>query len=90
MSEDLFSVVEPRTWSFLVWSLKKNAENAMHGFWTDGEDILCNTEQEADNLANFLEDLGFDIVHTGYYNPDDDEKSGEVDDHTGYWYVSID
>ncbi len=51
---------------------------------------MCNTEQEAESLANFLEDLGFDTVHTGSYDADEDERNGEVDDHTGYWYVSID
>lgn len=90
MSEELFSAVEPKTWSFLLYSLKKNEAEARHGFWTDGENILCKTEEQANALANFLEDIGFGVVQTGYYDPEEDKKNGEVDENTGCWYVSID
>lgn len=29
------------------------------------------------------------IVNTGYYDPIEDERSGEVDRYTGWWYVNI-
>jgi hypothetical protein len=39
-----------------------------------------------------IEDLTgcYGDIHTGYYNPEDDEHSNEVDDHTGWWYVDYD
>ena len=57
--------------------------------WT-GEEFLVYTEEEADRLADFLEALGFDYARTGYYDPEEDEREGCVDDLTGKWYVSVD
>lgn len=67
------------------------------GFWTDGSEILCPSDMEAEVVADFLRDLlhGPDIderidIHTGYYDPYEDAKSGEQDDHTGFWYIDFD
>lgn len=90
MDETLLELMEKMPWTLLTRLLKKNRDNNKHGYWTDGAEILCKTEGAADHLANFLEDIGFDYVNTGYYDPEEDEASGETDDHTGYWYVSID
>jgi hypothetical protein len=77
-------------WEHLIKSLRDNKEHNRHGYWTDGEEILCKTEEQAEVLADFFEDIGFDYVHTGYYDPTEDERNNEVNDHTGYWYVSVD
>lgn len=77
-------------WKQLIESLHNNEDRNKHGYWTDGEEILCKTEEQAEVLADFLEDVGFDYVQTGYYDPKEDERNNEVNDHTGYWYVSID
>ena len=74
-------------WTYLLKSLLDN-DNKKHGFWTDGEEILCKTEDQAETIANFLEDLGFDSLNTGYYDPIEDEREGCVDDYTGYWYIN--
>ena len=58
------------------------------GYWTNGEEILCSCEAEADIIADFLEDCGVDYVNTGYYDPDEDRRNNEQDDCTGFWYVS--
>ena len=56
-----------------------------------GEDeILCDTEAMAEGVADLLEALGFSYVRTGYYDPVEDERNGEVDDYTGWWYVDWD
>lgn len=81
--------MDKHIWSYLIKSLQNN-ENNKHGFWTDGEEILCKTEEQAEVIADFLEDVGFDYVNTGYYDPIEDERNGEVDRYTGWWYVSID
>ena len=64
------------------------------GFWTDGTEILCPSETEAEIVAEFLRDVlseyGDIDVHTGYYDPFEDAQSGEQDDHTGFWYIDFD
>lgn len=83
-------LMDKNIWTYLLQSLQLNTEHNRHGFWTDGEEILCRTENQAESIADFLEDMGFDYVQTGYYDPIIDERNNEIDDHTGYWYVSID
>ena len=77
-------------WESLARGLMDNAEHNKHGFWSDGNDILCKTEGQAEALADFLEDVGFDYVKTGYYDPEEDKRNNEVDKYTGYWYVDVD
>lgn len=64
------------------------------GFWSDGTEILCPTEEECEIVADFLRDAlneyGDIDVHTGYYDPFEDAKSGEQDDHTGFYYIDFD
>lgn len=60
--------------------------------WSSGNEILCRTEEVADALADMFECLygaqGEEIlVNTGYYDPVKDERNGEVDIYTGWWYV---
>ena len=63
----------------------------VHGYWYDGEEILTPDEIGADAVADFIDALvGERISHTGFYDPHEDERSGEVDDHTGYYYVDFD
>ncbi len=90
MDETLFELMEQKSWTYLVRCLEKYADRNRHGYWTDGMEILCKTEEAAEHLANFLEDIGFDYVNTGYYDPKEDEADGKVDARTGQWYVSID
>lgn len=64
------------------------------GFWSDGDEILCPSEQECEIVADFLEDVLKEIssitVHTGYYDPDEDKRSGEDDYRTGFYYIDFD
>lgn len=62
--------------------------------WSDGDEILCRTEDAASALADMLEQMyqssGDEVVvNTGYYNPDEDKRNGEEDRYTGWWYVNI-
>ena len=57
--------------------------------WSDGEQLLTKTEELANALA-YLIDLVDDCqTTTGYYDPEEDAKFGEVDECTGYYYVSM-
>ena len=56
----------------------------------DGDEILCENEQIAEHLADLFDAMyGEPTVNTGYYDPEEDERSGETDDRTGYWYVTV-
>lgn len=57
--------------------------------WHDWNEILTKNEDAAEKIADLLEAMGFEEVNTGYYDPDEDERNDEVDDHTGYYYVSF-
>ena len=63
--------------------------------WGTGDEILCRTESAADAIADLIESLycadDEDIlVHTGYYDPNEDARNGETDRFTGWWYVNVD
>ncbi len=63
------------------------------GIWSDGHEILCKTYEQAEGVADVLSMIFFDSssdVHTGYYDPKEDCQSGEIDDHTGWYYVNFD
>lgn len=62
--------------------------------WSDGDEILCRTEDVANAFADMLEQMyqssGDEVVvNTGYYNPEEDKRNGEEDRYTGWWYVNI-
>lgn len=78
---DLLSEVN---FSALLNLLPKSPEASRHGFWTDGDEILCRKETAAEAVANFLEDLGIDVVTTGFYDPEEPP----ADEYSGYHYIS--
>lgn len=84
--------VSRRLMTILTFNLPQSPEDSVNGYWTSGvglgSDILCKTEESANAIADFLEELGFEEVNTGYYDPEEDERCGEVDKYTGWWYVS--
>jgi hypothetical protein len=57
-------------------------------FWSNDEEILSKDEVAINYVADLLDTIGYDAV-TGYYDPEEDERNGEVDEYTGYYYVSI-
>lgn len=86
---ELLLLADLRLFSLLQNLLARHEAENKHGFWSDGEYILCKTEEQADALADFLEDVGYEAVTTGYFDPKEDEEAGQVDSLTGYWYVSV-
>lgn len=58
--------------------------------WSDGTEILCETEQLAENIADLFDALyAAQTVNTGYYDPAEDERNNEVDSRTGFYYVTV-
>lgn len=53
-------------------------------------EIVCKHEYQAEGIADLLEDMGFEYVRTGYYDPEEDKLNGEIDEYTGYYYVDWD
>lgn len=75
--------------------IERLSNDPIGDMWTDGSEILCKTEKIADDVADLIEHLyclqDEEVwLCTGYYDPEEDAISGEVDNHTGWWYVDID
>lgn len=72
----------------------KQLPNEPHDFngrltiWAVEDEILCDDENVAEIIGDFLECLGFEEVNTGYYDPEEDKRNNEVDKFTGWYYVT--
>lgn len=56
----------------------------------DDDEILCDTGQTAETIADLIDAMyGCETANTGYYDPEEDERNGETDRRTGYYYVTI-
>ena len=73
-----------------IFALLNTKNNSKHGFRIVGDELLCKTKEQAEVIADFFEDLGFDYVRTGYYDPEEDTKENCVDKYTGWYYVDFD
>lgn len=60
--------------------------------WTDGTEILCETEDMAKIIADMFECITGETqtMHYHYYDPEEDKRNDCVDSHTGWWYVDFD
>ena len=78
-------------WRHIVQQIQ-NGCNTGHGakfhIWTDGDVLLVDDESATEIIADFLEIMGFDVC-TGYYDPQEDQDSGTVNEYTGCHYISI-
>lgn len=69
--------------------LDRSDEEATHGYVKyDKSMIVSKDETTVNRIADMLDSMGFDAV-TGYFDPEEDKRSGEVDSLTGYYYVDI-
>ena len=59
-------------------------------FWTDGEKILSKDGAAINRIADLLDDVaGYGVTSTGYYDPEEDERTGCTDKYTGYYRLEI-
>lgn len=63
--------------------------------WSNGDEILCKTQNAADTVADLLEKVsecnGEEILlMTGYYDPKGDARSNESDELSGWYYIKAD
>lgn len=82
---------DPRELGELIAELVKWLPKDEHRIWSpDGSEILCENEQLAESIADFLDALyGEQTVNTGYYDPEEDARNNETDRSTGWYYVTI-
>lgn len=58
--------------------------------WCDGEEILSKDENVISAIADLIDMIANTAIScTGYYDPAEDERDGCVDEHTGYYYVTV-
>jgi hypothetical protein len=96
--EDFESHVFENVWREFTLHLPTTADmedddcNSIDIWYSESADeILCRSEELADMIANIIEGIsGEHEAHTGYYDPDEDVLSGEVDEYTGWYYVDYD
>jgi len=74
---------------------KRLCEGRMLDVYSDGYVILCRNEYASNLMADLIESFYLSdgeevIVNTGYFDPDEDERNGETDRFTGWWYVDLD
>ena len=68
--------IKENIYDLIIGMLPTDPTESKYSFWVNegtGE-IMCRTLDEANNLANFFEELGYDIMHTFRY--DDEEMDG--------------
>lgn len=82
--------VNPEDWHLAEQIMACLKENATGNIWSNGDEILCKTEAQAEAIADLLEACGYDYVRTGFYDPEEDAKEGRTFDTTGWWYVDWD
>lgn len=64
-------------------------EESTHGYVKYDESLIISKDEAAANrVADMLDSMGFDAT-TGYFDPVEDARSGEVDSLTGYYYIDI-
>ena len=83
--------IKPDWFTIIAEKLRDYSEG---GVWSDGCEILCETESAADAIADMIEQLyraqGEDVmINTGYYDPEEDKRNREEDRYTGWWYINI-
>lgn len=74
--------------------LNASKENGTTDMWFDGERILSPNKSDINWITTFFEELIDEtkvdfLTMTGYYNPEEDKRNNEVDNHTGNYYLEI-
>ena len=77
-------------WDWIANQFPRSPEEAKDGIWYDGERFLCKTSAIAEGLADWMEAITSMLIHTSYYNPEEDEQENCVDRYTGWYDVYVD
>ena len=75
---------------FAIMEALDNTEVENPKFWTDSEKIMSKDKAAISGIADLLDDVaGCGVCCTGYYDPEEDKRNGEVDKYTGYYYLEL-
>ena len=84
----------PIPWMNCFLNVIPESDEPIGNIWTDEDEILVKTESAANVIADLIEmlyradDESVEIC-TGYYDPEEDKRNDEVDEHTGWWYIRL-
>lgn len=71
--------------------VRVNADKIFGEKMTVDDEILCDNRALTDAIADWIENkYEGRLCTTGYYDPVEDAKHGNVDERTGWWYVRCD
>ncbi len=74
-----------RIYDKIIKKLPKRPDSSRHEIWVNSDDeIMCVDEKTANVIADFLEEMGYDVIHTRLREREDD---GEA---CGWWAVYVD
>ena len=79
-----------------LWTIcnEHTTENEHQRVFCSGDmEFLFCSEEKADAMADVIDlafGFGYPCSYTGYYDPEEDERDGCVDELTGKWYASWD
>lgn len=68
--------------------IRANKDDIETPFLVIDDMIMATNEKAANVLADFLDYFGYQSC-TGYYDPEEDVRNGEVSEVTGLWYIDI-
>ncbi len=71
-----------------ILSLLPTEPTRPKAFWTNGESILGATEEQISAIADLIDSMEIGDAVTGYYDPNEDERNNEVNECTGFYYVT--
>lgn len=90
ISERKFAEIIVAMTEALPSSPEESLRNCSRIWAEDNDEILCRDGQTATAIANLIDAVyGEPVTYTGYYDPAEDERNGEVDNRTGYWYIAV-
>lgn len=95
LREDYEAHIFENVWDRFVTHLPQEEDWAHNSvdiwYYADADEILCRTEEQAEAIADILDDIsGEHMAHVGYYDPEEDDKDNCIDDRTGWYYVDWD
>lgn len=88
-----------KAWEFIQGLIDKLPNVWQHDVdWTEikvatnGDELLFKYESDCEYVADLLDWCLFDSdeCHTGYYDPEEDERDNCVDANTGWYYIDWD
>ena len=76
-----------RLFDFLLQTLPDKPADPSNQVWTDREQILCRTKDQASFLAELMKTTDQEEYIVNYYNPEEDKKNHDTNNFTGWYYI---